>query len=227
MGPPALLMFLAAIGSPLVARRVPPGIVVAATLALSTAGYVLLALVDASDGLALMVIGFGLVYLGLGAIAALGTDLVVGAAPAEKAGSASAMSETVQELGLALGVAVLGSLATAVYRDRIDDAMPAGVPSEVAEVAGDSLAGAVSSAQRMPDGWLDHAREAATSGMNTAMIVAAVCTLLLSFVSAVVLRRVGVIGGTAPEPEGRAPEPDRNARGADGDDPAETALSGG
>ncbi|SCD39058.1 MFS transporter [Streptomyces sp. OspMP-M43] len=227
MGPPALLMFLAAIGSPLVARRVPPGIVVAATLALSTAGYVLLALVDASDGLARMVIGFGLVYLGLGAIAALGTDLVVGAAPAEKAGSASAMSETVQELGLALGVAVLGSLATAVYRDRIDDAMPAGVPSEVAEVAGDSLAGAVSSAQRMPDGWLDHAREAATSGMNTAMIVAAVCTLLLSFVSAVVLRRVGVIGGTAPEPEGRAPEPDRNARGADGDDPAETALSGG
>lgn len=121
-------MFLAAIGSPLVARRVPPGIVVAATLALSTVGYVLLALVDASDGLTLMVVGFGLVYLGLGAIAALGTDLVVGAAPAEKAGSASAMSETVQELGLALGVAVLGSLATAVYRDRVDDTLPAGCP---------------------------------------------------------------------------------------------------
>ncbi|MFJ8249276.1 MFS transporter [Streptomyces sp. NPDC094466] len=224
MGPPALLMFLAAIGSPLVARRVPPGIVVAATLALSTVGYVLLALVDASDGLALMVVGFGLVYLGLGAIAALGTDLVVGAAPAEKAGSASAMSETVQELGLALGVAVLGSLATAVYRDRVDDTLPAGVPSEVADVAGDSLAGAVSSAQRMPAGWLDHAKEAATSGMNTAMIVAAACTLLLSFLSAVVLRRVGVIGGDAPESDTAESDGDVSETGRDvsetgGEDP--------
>lgn len=137
----------------------------------------------------------------------------------EKAGSASAMSETVQELGLALGVAVLGSLATAVYRDRIDGAMPAGVPSEVADVAGDSLAYAVSSAQRMPVGWLDHAKEAATSGMNTAMIVAAACTLLLSLLSAVVLRRVGVIGGgDVPETDGGGPE-------TDGGGPAETALS--
>ncbi|MFH9733856.1 MFS transporter [Streptomyces sp. NPDC017260] len=194
MGPPALLMFLAAIGSPLVARRVPPGLVVAATLALSTVGYVLLALVGPSGGIALMVVGFGLVYLGLGAIAALGTDLVVGAAPAEKAGSASAMSETVQELGVALGVAILGSLATAVYRSQIDDKIPTGTPSGVAVAAGDSLAGAVASAEQMPAGWLDLAKEAATSGMNTAMVVAAGCTAVLSVLSAVVLRHVGVIG---------------------------------
>ncbi|WP_405606878.1 MFS transporter [Streptomyces sp. NBC_01508] len=213
MGPPALLMFLAAIGAPLLARRVPPGIVVAATLALSTVGYVLLTQVDAAGGIALMVIGFGLVYLGLGAIAALGTDLVVGAAPPEKAGSASAMSETVQELGLALGVAILGSLATAVYRDRIDGEIPAGAPSEVADTAGDSLAGAASSAHRLPAGWFDHAKEAATSGMNLAMLVAAVCTLVLAFLSAVVLRHVGVIGG---EPDGD---------GADEGDPVEAAKS--
>ncbi|MFP8961222.1 MFS transporter [Streptomyces nanhaiensis] len=201
MGPPAMMMFLAAIGAPLVARRVPPGIVVATALALSTVGYVLLAQVDASGGIALMVTGFGLVYLGLGAIAALGTDLVVGAAPPEKAGSASAMSETVQELGLALGVAILGSLATAVYRGRIGDEIPAGTPPEVADVAGDSLAGAVSSAHRMPAGWLDQAREAATSGLNTAMLVAAVCALVLSVLSAVVLRHVGTVGGGDDGPE--------------------------
>ncbi|CAL9576577.1 MFS transporter [Streptomyces sp. enrichment culture] len=205
MGPPALLMFLAAIGAPLVSRRVPPGIVVAATLALSMVGYLLLTQVDASGGVTLMVIGFGLVYLGLGAIAALGTDLVVGAAPPEKAGSASAMSETVQELGLALGVAILGSLATAVYRSRIGDHIPAGTPPEVAEAAGDSIAGATSSAHLMPAGWLDQAKEAATSGLNTAMLVAAVCTLVLSFLSAVVLRHVGVIGGDEAEAE---PGPD-------------------
>ncbi|MFD4829847.1 MFS transporter [Streptomyces uncialis] len=199
MGPPALMMFVAAIGAPLVARRVPPGIVVAVTLALSTLGYVLLTQVDAAGGVALIVIGFGLVYLGLGAIAALGTDLVVGAAPPEKAGSASAMSETVQELGLALGVAILGSLATAVYRDRADDDIPAGTPPEVAEAAGDSLAGASSVADRMPDGWLDQAREAATSGLHLAMLVAAVGSLVLSLLSAVALRHIGVIGGGEPQ----------------------------
>ncbi|MDG9724629.1 MFS transporter [Streptomyces sp. DH41] len=212
MGPPALMMLLAAIGAPLVARRVPPGLVMAVTLALSTVGYVLLALVESTGGVALMVAGFGLVYLGLGTIAALGTDLVVAAAPAEKAGSASAMSETVQELGLALGVAILGSLATAVYRDQMDDEISGDIPPEVADAAGDSLAGAVSSAQRMPVGLLDLAREAATSGMNTAMAVAAACTVVLVFLSAVVLRHVGVIGGDEPE--------------AGGDVPAEPAKSG-
>lgn len=199
MGPPALMMFLAAIGAPLVARRVPPGVVVALALALATVGYVLLAGVDTADGTAPIVIGFALVYLGLGAIASLGTDLVVGAAPAEQAGAASAMSETVQELGLALGVATLGSLATAVYRDRVADAIPAGTPSGAADAARESLAGASASARHFPAGWLDQAKEAATAGLNLAMLVAAVASLLLALLSALVLRHVGVIGDDPPE----------------------------
>ncbi|MET8829850.1 MFS transporter [Streptomyces sp. NPDC004610] len=201
MGPPALMMFLAAIGAPVVARRVPPGIVVAATLALSTLGYALLTQVDAAGGLALIVTGFGLVYLGLGALASLGTDLVVGAAPPEKAGSASAMSETVQELGLALGVAILGSVATAVYRSGVGDEIPADTPADAAEAPTDSLAGASAASDRLPADFLDRAEEAATSGLNTAMLTAAIGTLLLSFLSAVVLRHIGTSGpvpGTEP-----------------------------
>ncbi|MBN6040314.1 MFS transporter [Amycolatopsis sp. 195334CR] len=190
LGPPALMMFVAAIGSPLVARRVPPGIVVAVTLGLSTIGYLSLAVVGPTGGVALVVVGFGLVYLGLGAIAALGTDLVVGAAPPEKAGSASALSETVQELGLALGVAVLGSLATAVYRGEIGDQVTPGTPAAVA----DSIAGASSVADQISPELLGHAREAATAGLNTATLVAGVAILVLAVVSAVALRHIGTIG---------------------------------
>ncbi|MFC9970430.1 MFS transporter [Spirillospora sp. NPDC127200] len=206
MGPPALMMFVAAIGSPLVARRVRPGTVVAGALALSTVGYVLLTQVDATGGVTLIVIGFGLVYLGLGTIAALGTDLVVGAAPPEKAGSAAAMSETVQELGLAMGVAILGSLATAVYRGGIDDDIPAGTPAEVAHAAGDSLAGASSVADRLPAGLLDQAKEAATSGLNVATMVAGIGILALSFLSAVALRHIGTIDGDVEDGEAVAVE---------------------
>ena len=91
MGPPALAMFAAAIGAPLIARRVRPGLVMGITLALSVIGYALLGTAGTGDAVA-VVAGFAFVYLGLGAIAALGTDMVVGAAPAARSGSAAAMS---------------------------------------------------------------------------------------------------------------------------------------
>lgn len=121
MGPPALAMFAAGIGAPLLARRVRPGHVMGATLGVSLIGYALLATAGLDDELPVAA-GFAFVYLGLGAIAALGTDIVVGAAPASKSGSAASLSETVQELGIAIGVALLGSLTTAVYRAQPTEA---------------------------------------------------------------------------------------------------------
>lgn len=137
MGPPAMAMFAAAIGAPLVARRVRPGTVMAATLGASVIGYALLGTAEPGQPLA-VVTGFAFVYLGLGAIAALGTDIVVGAAPAARSGSAAAMSETVQELGIAVGVALLGSLTTLIYRSR--DLSPEGVPTALAFTAGMNIA---------------------------------------------------------------------------------------
>ena len=58
----------------------------------------------------------GLSSLGLAPVFTLATDLIVGAAPPERAGAASAISETGAELGGALGIAILGSIGTAVYR---------------------------------------------------------------------------------------------------------------
>ncbi|UED82925.1 MFS transporter [Streptomyces profundus] len=206
MGPPALAMLLAAIGAPLLARRVRPGQVVAGTLALSSAGYLLLALVDGADGVGAVVAGFSLVYLGLGAVAALGTDLVVGAAPPEKAGSASAMSETVQELGVAVGVAVFGPLSLAVYRARLDDQLPAGLDPGAAEAVRDGLAGAVAHQERLSAGLLDQAREAFTSGLNVSAAVAGLAILALAVLAAVTLRHVGAVGATAPV-AGEEPDP--------------------
>ena len=60
----------------------------------------------------------------------------------------------------------------------------------------------------MPEGWFETAKEAATSGLNTAMLVAAVCTLVLAFLSAVVLRHVGVVGGEGPQDDPGAEEAD-------------------
>lgn len=194
MGPPALMMFMAAIASPLIARCIRPGFVVAGALALSTVGYLLLTQLESSSGVTLVVSGFSLVYLGLGAIASLGTDLVVGSAPAAKAGAASAMSETVQELGLAVGVATLGSLTTSVYRDQIGDYIPVNLSNNVSQAVRDSLWGASSVAHMLPSDLLEQAKVAFTLGLNIANVVGAVVIMVLAILSAVALRHIGTIG---------------------------------
>jgi MFS transporter, DHA2 family, multidrug resistance protein len=204
MGPPALMMLVAAIAAPLLARKLRPGYVVSGTLLLSTLGYLLLTQVDSSPGVVVVVIGFSLVYLGLGAIAALGTDLVVGAAPPEKAGSAAAMSETVQELGIALGVATLGSLATAVYRARISGQIPDSLPERVAYSAGDSLPGAVAVADRLPAELVEESKDAFTGGLNLVAVVAVVGITALAILAALMLRHIATIGSAQVpvEPDG-------------------------
>ncbi|MCG5220433.1 MFS transporter [Streptosporangium soli] len=196
MGPPALAMFAAAIGAPIVARRIRPGTVMAATLGLSLIGYALLATAD-TDSAVSVVIGFAFVYLGLGAIAALGTDIVVGAAPATKSGSAAAMSETVQELGLAVGVALLGSLTTAVYRSQVQ--APSDVPVGIADRVTDSLSGVLAVSGRVPPETLHGAREAFTTGLNTASLIAGAAIVAVTALCLLTLRHIRPIGETSPD----------------------------
>jgi DHA2 family multidrug resistance protein-like MFS transporter len=51
-----------------------------------------------------VLIGFAVAYTGIGPVTALATDLVVGSAPPERTGSASALSETSTEIGVSLGI---------------------------------------------------------------------------------------------------------------------------
>ncbi|WP_285730605.1 MFS transporter [Nocardiopsis sp. ATB16-24] len=191
-GPPALMMMLSSILAPVLTRWIRPGYVVAGVLALSSVGYVLMGLVGMSGGLFLVITAFSLVYLGLGAIAALGTDLVVGAAPQEKAGSASAMSETVQELGLAVGIAVVGSLSAAVYTGRMREEALTDLPDDTARIVENSLSGASSVAGEIPERVLDQAKEAFIAGLNIAGWTGAVVILALAVTTAMMLRHIGV-----------------------------------
>ncbi|THC51857.1 MFS transporter [Streptomyces sp. A1499] len=195
MGPPALAMLIGAIGAPLLARRVSPGVVMSATLALSLCGYALIARAGADSTLS-VVGGFAFVYLGLGVIAALGTDIVVGAAPPEKSGSAAALSETVQELGIATGVALLGSLTTAIYRTDIE--VPAGLSPPAVETYGNSLSGASSLADQLPARALEPARAAFTGGLNTAAVAAGIAVAAASLACFTTLRHIRPLGDANP-----------------------------
>src|SRR3712207_7140452 len=108
--------------------------------------------------------------VGISPVVTLATDIIVGSAPPERAGAASGISETSAEFGGALGIAVLGSIGTAVYRSEVANAIPDGVPFGAAEAAKDTLGGAVAAADELPDrlgaGLLVAARQAFTPGMH-------------------------------------------------------------
>jgi MFS transporter, DHA2 family, multidrug resistance protein len=138
--------------TPLLGRRVRPGLVMAGGLALAAVGFGLLTRLgsDHAAGLAVLVAGSVIFSLALAPVDTLAADLAVGAAPPERAGAVSALSETSAELGGALGIAVLGSIATVVYRGQLGDAVPAGIAPQAAAAARDTLGGALGGGKKTP-----------------------------------------------------------------------------
>lgn len=131
--PSAAVLVVASMLVPVIARRVRPAYITGVSLVITAIGFTMLALVG---GLPMLVIGFAVVYLGISPVMALGTDMVIGTAPPRKAGSAAAMAETAMEFGIALGVAVLGVIGTAVAGGALLDAGPDAFTDGLTVVAG-------------------------------------------------------------------------------------------
>src|SRR5699024_5332512 len=130
-------------------------------------GLLAVGLVEGSEHLVWVLVAMVPLGFGIGISETLSVDAVVSAVPAEKAGAASSISETAYELGVAMGIAILGSVVTAIYRF----ALPHGAP----EAARDSLATA---AAALPDGAaLDSAREAFVTAMQATTLIAAAVML--------------------------------------------------
>ncbi|NUR99327.1 MAG: MFS transporter, partial [Kribbellaceae bacterium] len=107
------------------------------------------------------------------------------AVPSAQAGAASAVSETAYELGAALGIALLGSIVTGVYRNFEG---PSGTP----DAARESLGGAVEAAGHLPSAaaaeLLDAARDAFAQGVSIAAGVGAVVLLATAVAAWFLLR---------------------------------------
>jgi DHA2 family multidrug resistance protein-like MFS transporter len=201
-GLPSALAFVAgSMLTPMIVRRFRPATVIVGGMAVSAAGFVLLALVDdAASPLAMLVTGSVVFSIGLTPVVALTTDLVLGAAPPERAGTAASMSETSSEFGGALGIAVLGSIVTAVYRSEVAGILPSGLPTEAAEAARATLGGAVAVAGDLqgPAGaaLLDAARAAFGQSFELVSGVSAVVAVAIAMLAAAMLR--GVPAGSGP-----------------------------
>ncbi|OLZ72943.1 MFS transporter [Streptomyces sp. IMTB 2501] len=134
---------------------------------LAAVGLALAALTTLGASTGYPVLGAALLVVGVGAgfSFTVTADVILSSVPKEQAGAASAVSETAYELGAALGIALLGSIVTGVYRDFTG---PAGTPPQAHE----SLGAAVEASTHLPSHaaqqMLDAARDSFVRGLHLA-----------------------------------------------------------
>lgn len=192
---------VSSLAAPVLAGRFRPSTVVVGAIGVTVIGLLVLAFADPSTHLGALVVGFCGLNLGIVPIVVLTTGLTLGSVPPEQAGAASGVSETGGELGFALGVAVLGSLSTLVYRTQVTYSLPTGTHAATARSATDSLAGAT--ADRLPAAVLHVARTAFATGLT---VVAAVSAAALVVLAATAVVRLHDLPAAGPDEPDTAPE---------------------
>lgn len=171
--PIAAAFVVGSIGVPLLVRRVARSRLVAGGFAIAAAGYLGLATISPGQSPAWVVLWAVVFSLGLSPVFTLATDLVVSSAPPHAAGSASAISETVAELGGAAGIALYGSLVGAAYRLALAATWPDGAGAMPASLH-ETIEHAGSLVAPVGDAVLAAGREAFTSAMRSGAIASAV-----------------------------------------------------
>ncbi|HET7539403.1 MAG TPA: MFS transporter [Polyangiaceae bacterium] len=176
--------------APQLVKRFPTAHVICGSLLVAAAGLGVFAQLGPESSLAALIGGSVLMALGSSPAVTLVTDLVVSSAPAERAGAASALSETCGELGGALGIAILGTIASALYRVRMAEL------GEVARTGVETLSGALASAESLPHEsavlLIAQARAAFLDGVRVAMLIAALVTVASAVLVYVRLGRRGL-----------------------------------
>jgi DHA2 family multidrug resistance protein-like MFS transporter len=192
--PWAIAFVVGSMITPYLVRRVRPAYAMAGGLLIAAPAFAVLALIDASTSFATFAAATVIMSLGLSPVFTLTTDLIIGSAPPERAGAASALSETSAEFGGALGIAIYGSIGIAVYRSLMDAALPPGLSADSVQAARSTLGGAIAAAAQLPDqlgaALVDAARDAFMRGLRLTAAISVAGAVLLAVFAALTLRRV-------------------------------------
>ncbi|MCX4388081.1 MFS transporter [Micromonospora peucetia] len=197
--------------APVLVRGLQPRSVIILGLTGSAIALLVLTQAGTSGWLIGVVASIAVVAFGIGPLFALGTGIMVGSAPPERAGAAASMSETSNLFGTSLGLALLGSAGAAVYRGQMADADLGAYPPELADSARETIGAATVGGD---PGLIALARDAFTSGLNVVAAISAVFLVALIVVIIVTFRGDGADGSDAAEPAEPADEAGSGAQPA-------------
>ncbi|MFB7558052.1 MFS transporter [Streptomyces brevispora] len=148
-------------------------------------GLAAFALFDADTPVWLMCLIFFVQGTGMAHVMPPVTVAVMQALPREKAGSGSAVNNTFRQVGGALGIAVLGSVLSAVYRGDIEGHLGA-VPAAARDVAAESIEATLGVAEKMGPAGTPLVAAAYDAFLN-AMHVTAISSAFVALLGAIVV----------------------------------------
>lgn len=148
--PAAAMGMLGCMGAPLLARPLGQNRVILLGMLILSIGAMLLWRVTDNTGLGLLIPATLLLTLGCSLVVTLGVDKVISSAPRERAGAAAGIYETSTTFGTALGIAILGSIGTAIYRNQMKGNNMAGISVDMIERARNTLGEAQAISHQLP-----------------------------------------------------------------------------
>ena len=131
-------------------KRVGPRVLAIVATAVILFGMVWLAQLEVDSSYLLVAIGLMTFGFGAGMAMAPLTDTVMAAVPVNDAGIGSAINNVGRELGAALGIAILGSIVTGMYRSNVEEALAGAVPARIVEDVSEGIGVAVVTARDLP-----------------------------------------------------------------------------
>jgi Na+/melibiose symporter-like transporter len=185
MVPFAVAQLIFAPRSAAMVRRFGPKLVCAVGLSMSAASLLSWTLIDQHTPIWVVVVVFFVQGVGMAHVMPPAMESIISTLPRERAGVGGAVGNTVRQVGGALGIAVLGAVVTAVYRDRIAPALES-LPAAARPVAAESVAGAHAVADRLGRPALV---AAADDAFVTAMHISAIVSAAIALVSVLVVLR--------------------------------------
>ena len=210
--PFALAMAAVSPVSPILAQRLGTRVIIPAGIALMGAGLLDLSTAQVHTGYPALAVAVAIMGAGMGLVMAPASTTIMTTVPAHQAGAGSAINDTIREVGGALGIAVVGSLAAGVYSAKLGSALTAAhVPHAVSHVATGSVAAADIVARHV--GGVRGAELAAaahgafTAAMADGMRVAAAVALAAAIGAIFALPRRQATAPAAALPEPTAAEP--------------------
>jgi EmrB/QacA subfamily drug resistance transporter len=179
--PQALTFFFASQQAVRISRRFSAKQAISFGIGLAAIGMLLMALTFHVDTpYILTAIGQVFLSLGMGVAVSPATNVIMSSVPQEKAGVGSAVNDTTRELGGALGIAILGAIMFATYRQGVQHIAAAfpELSATVLQQISSSIQGAHAVAAAMPNEMgrviVDTANAAFVSGITQAMFIGAV-----------------------------------------------------
>jgi EmrB/QacA subfamily drug resistance transporter len=164
--------------------------VVSSGLALMGLGLGLMSTSTVTTGYSFLLVASVIVAAGMGLAMAPATESIMGSLPPAQAGVGSAVNDTTRSLGGALGVAIMGSVASSVFSTRLQSLL-VHVPLPYAAQAKASVGAAVTVGQHVPGpaghAVVEAARQAFISGSDQAVLVAVAAAVLGSVAAAILL----------------------------------------